>query len=88
MSEDIKLLKIVTVHGGDFGIKTRMPVKEIRAEIMGGDDRDPIFMQFIGLNDAEQHVDVAVCRDHLSAYLILPYVQSMIARPQMAGIIQ
>jgi len=78
--EDIKTLDVFTTYGGQFGIKTRMPSKEIHAEMIGGDDRHGIFIILIGLDDANNHVEVNICRDHLSAYFIRPMKTSMIAK--------
>lgn len=78
--EDKKVIELFTLHGLQMNILTRMPVKEIHAEILGGDERDSLFIVLEGINDIDDHIEVRICRDHLSAYVIKPATKSQIAR--------
>lgn len=80
--EDKKIVEVFTTQGAQFKILTRMPTKEIHVEMAGGNDNNSQFIELIGLNELEEHVDVRVVRDYLAAYFLHPFRVSQIARVQ------
>lgn len=78
--EDKKIVRVFTIYGGDFAVRTRMPVDEIKKELDMRNEKEMIELE--GLDDADDRVETAIVRAHLAAWFIMKNRSgSAIARP-------
>lgn len=81
MSEDLKMVAVMTKTGQQINIKTRMPLAEILKEYHGTDLSRP-WCDFIGLNERNETVTVVIERDIVAGMIVGPMPsQSQIAVP-------
>jgi len=90
MAEDKKICKIVRPRGDTLDVLTRMPEKELVAELeyeFKGEEgsRDPIWARFEGINSHDERVPVAMLREDIRAYLIIPFHPSEMAAQRQAA---
>jgi hypothetical protein len=84
MLEDRKMVRLFTIHGGNFGVLTRMPLDEIRREVFD-EDTEPKgnWIKLEGLTEGDERVEFCLQRDHLSAAMLSKFHPGRIARPEV-----
>lgn len=68
MSENMKMLKLITNIGSEVSLLTRAPAEEIRKEIKDNVTSDWISLDAVDAN--EDHVDFEILRVHVVGFLI------------------
>lgn len=70
-TDEKKLIRIFTRQGGQYGILTRMPFKEIDEELYEtSGPRDPSWVIFEALNAADERVFARVRREDISVAMV------------------
>ncbi len=90
--EPKKICRIIRPRGDNIDILTTVPEKELIAELEfrgETDDRNRTWARFEGINSIDERVPVAVIRDDIRGYLILPFHPSQAGpQPQAPRLIQ
>lgn len=80
--EPVKMIKLICEGSNNYDILTRMPEKEIVAELeyipefvttSKGPERDGTWIRLEGLTPLDERVPVVILRKDLRGYLILPH---------------
>lgn len=59
-TEDKKVVELFTIHGGQFGVLTRMPHEEINRELYERPEQEWIHLH--GLSELDEPIDVKLSR--------------------------